>query len=166
MSAEILTLLIKSTERLIKPYALSLLRVLLPKASDPQYLVSRYMIESIGMLAVIGGEEIAPSIPEIMNILLTALQDPQATQKKKDAALVTMGQVCANTAYVIDPLVEHPELFSIFSRLLKTDSSPETKREVIRLMGILGAIDPYIRRKVCKSNLYLSFTSLTLFCRE
>jgi len=122
--------------------------VVLPKASDPQLTMSRYMIECIGLLAVVGGEELTPHIPEIMNVLLTALQDAQAPAAKKDSALVTLGQVCANTAYVVEPLVEHPELFTIFARMLKTDTTPETRREVLRVLGILGAVDPYMRRKV------------------
>lgn len=107
------------------------------------------MVECIGLLAVVGGEELTPHIPEIMRVLLATLQDPQAPAKKKDAALVTLGQVCANTAYVIEPLVEHPELFTIFARMLRTDTTAETRREVLRVLGILGAIDPYVRRKVC-----------------
>jgi FKBP12-rapamycin complex-associated protein len=146
--AELLTALIHATERLVKPYALSLLRVLLPKASDPQPTVARLMIECIGLLSVVGCEELKPHLPEIMTVLLTALKDPQCQPKKRDAALVTMGQVCANTAHVIDPLLEHPELYAIFMRLLKTDTFPETKREVLRVMGILGALDPFVRRKV------------------
>lgn len=146
--AELLTALIRATERLVKPYALSLLRVLLPKASDPQPTVARLMIECIGLLSVVGCEDLEPHLPEIMSAVLAALKDPQCPSKKRDAALVTMGQVCANTAHVIDPLLEHPELYAIFMRLLKTDTPSETKREVLRVMGILGALDPFVRRKV------------------
>lgn len=110
--------------------------------------MARYMVECIGLLAVVGGEELTPHIPEIMKILIAILQDPQAPPKKKDAALVTIGQVCANTAYVVDPWIDHPELFTIFARMLKTDTTLETRREVLRVLGILGAVDPYRRRKV------------------
>ena len=149
--AELLTALIRATERIVKPYALSLLRVLLPKARDPQPTVARLMIECIGLLSVVGCGDIEPYLPEIMSVLLEALKDPQCASKKQDAALVTMGQVCANTAHIVDPLLEHPELYTIFMRLLKTDTPPETKREVLRVMGILGALDPFVRRKVCQN---------------
>jgi len=152
--AELLTALIRATERIVKPYALSLLRVLLPKASDPQPTVARLMIECIGLLSAVGCEDLEPHVPEIMSVLLTALKDPRCPSKKQDAALVTMGQVCANTAHIIDPLLEHPELYAIFMRLLKTDTPPETKREVLRVMGILGALDPFVRRKVCHNPCY------------
>lgn len=152
--AELLTALIRATERLVKPYALSLLRVLLPKASDPQPTVARLMIECIGLLSVVGCEDLEPHLPDIMSVLLAALKDPQCPAKKRDTALVTMGQVCANTAHVVDPLLEHPELYAIFMRLLKTDTPSETKREVLRVMGILGALDPFVRRKVDHDSSY------------
>lgn len=107
------------------------------------------MIECMGLLGVIGGEELVPHIPDIMKVLLTVLQEPTQSAAKKDAALVTLGQVCANTAYVVEPFVQHPELYSIFARMLKTDTTNETRREVLRVVGILGAVDPYVRRKVC-----------------
>jgi serine/threonine-protein kinase mTOR len=108
------------------------------------------MVECIGLLAIAGGEELAPHVPEIMKILLATLQDPQTPPEKREAALVTLGQVCGNTSYVIEPLVDHPELFSIFARMLKTDTTADTRREVLRVLGILGAVDPYVRRKVNK----------------
>ncbi|KAG8833646.1 phosphatidylinositol kinase- protein kinase tor1 [Serendipita sp. 399] len=142
-TAEFFTALIKATERLIKPYTSALLKVVLPKASDTNSIFSRYMIECIGVLAVIGGEELVPHIPEIMRIILSTLQDGQTPAQKRDTALVTLGQVCANTAYVVDPAIDHPELLTIFARMLKTDTTAETRREVLRVLGILGAVDPY-----------------------
>jgi FKBP12-rapamycin complex-associated protein len=115
------------------------------------------MVECIGLLGIVGGEELVPHIPEIMKVLLTTLQDPQTPPEKRDAALVTLGQVCANTAYVIEPLVDHPELFSIFARMLKTDTTADTRREVLRVLGILGAVDPYVRRKVNETPNYQRF---------
>lgn len=115
------------------------------------------MIECIGLLGVIGGEELAPHLPEIMRVLLSVLQEPTQPPAKKDAALVTLGQVCANTAYVVEPFVQHPELYSIFARMLKTDTTNETRREVLRVIGILGAVNPYVLRKVCK--MYFHFCS-------
>jgi len=35
----------------------------------------------------------------------------------------------------------------ILGRILKTESTPTIKREVVKVLGILGALDPY-RRKV------------------
>lgn len=142
-TAEVLTQLLKSTERLIKPYAPSLLRVCLPKARDPTPYVSRRMIECIGLLAEIAGEDIIPALDEIMDLLISTLQDPIASPAKKDVALVSLGQVCGNTANVIDPYNKYPELWVIFRKFLKGESTAKTKRLVLKVMGILGAIDPY-----------------------
>ncbi|KAG8800955.1 phosphatidylinositol kinase- protein kinase tor1, partial [Serendipita sp. 399] len=147
-TSEVLTSLLKCTERLIKPYAPSLLRVCLPKAKSPLPYVSRRMIQCIGLLAEIAADDIIPSLDEIMDLLIDVLQDPTASAIKKDMALVSLGQVCSNTATVIDPYVKYPNIFPIFRRMLRSETSDRTKRKVLQVMGILGAIDPYIRQTI------------------
>ncbi|KAG8816995.1 phosphatidylinositol kinase- protein kinase tor1, partial [Serendipita sp. 400] len=147
-TAEVLTSLLKCTERLIKPYAPSLLRVCLPKARSPLPYVSRRMVQCIGLLAEIAADDIIPSLEEIMDLLISILQDPTASANKKDMALVSLGQVCSNTSNVIDPYVKYPDILPIFRRMLRSESSDRTKRKVLQVMGILGAIDPYIRQTI------------------
>lgn len=79
-----------------------------------------------------------------MEIILARLVDPLPV--KRDAAVVTLGQVCSSTGYVIQPLIDHPELLNMLGRILKSDASKEIRKEVIRVLGILGAIDPHRRR--------------------
>lgn len=144
-TAEVLTELLKCTERLLKPWVPSLLRVCLPKAKSPLVYVSRRMMQCIGLLAQIAGEDIIPSLEEIMELLIGTLQDPTASAVTKDVVLVSLGQVCGNTANVVDPYIKYPELFTIFRKFLKGECQPSTKRKVMQVMGILGAIDPYTR---------------------
>jgi FKBP12-rapamycin complex-associated protein len=42
--------------------------------------------------------------------------------------------------------VEHPELLAILNRLVKVETSPGLRRETIRVLGVLGALDPYKRK--------------------
>lgn len=148
-TSEVLTELLKCTERLLKPWVPSLLRVCLPKARSPLIYVARRMMQCIGLLAQIAGEEIIGSLDEIMELLITTLQDPTASPITKDIVLVSIGQVCGNTANVVDPYVKYPELFTIFRRFLKGEAQLSTKRKVMQVMGILGAIDPYTRLVSC-----------------
>ena len=140
-----LTSLISATQRLIKPYAVPMLRVLLPKANDPNPTVAGNLLQALGELACVGGEDVIPHVPELMDTILSKLVDP--LPKKRDAALHTLGQVCSSTGYVVDPLVDHPQLLQILSRILRTEPTQPVRREVIKVLGILGALDPY-RRKV------------------
>jgi FKBP12-rapamycin complex-associated protein len=141
----LLTLLVSATQRLIKPYALPMLRVLILKANDPNSTVAANVLMCLGELACVGGEDAIPHVPELMEIILTKLADPSIA--KRDAALHALGQVCSSAGYVIQPLVEYPQLLQIFGRILKSESNSSVRREVIKVLGIIGALDPY-RRKV------------------
>jgi len=145
-TAEVLTELLKHTERLLKPYVPSLLKVCLPKAAIPYPYVSRRMVECIGLLATISGDDIVPYFDEIMALCLRVLQSPTAALVKKELTLVTLGQVCANTSNVVDPYLKHPELFRILRGFLKDEYGNRTKRKVLQVMGILGAVDPFAKR--------------------
>ncbi|KAI0330958.1 FAT-domain-containing protein [Cubamyces sp. BRFM 1775] len=141
----LLTLLVNATQRLIKPYSIPMLRVLLPKANDTNPTVSANVIMCLGELSCVGGEDVLPNVPELMQVIISKLADPSL--QKRDAALHTLGQLCSSTGYVIQPLVEHPQLLQILSRILRAESSQAVRREVIKVLGILGALDPY-RRKI------------------
>ena len=99
----------------------------------------------LGELACVGGEDVMPHVPDLMQVIIAKLTDSSIV--KRDAALHTLGQVCSNTGYVIQPLVDHPQLLQILSRILKTEPTQSVRREVVKVLGVLGALDPY-RRKV------------------
>jgi serine/threonine-protein kinase mTOR len=148
-ASRLLTLLTSATQRLIKPYALPMLRVLLPKANDANPVVAGQVLMCLGELSSVGGEEFAPHIPQIMSVILSTLGDPAALSKR-EAALLTLGQLCTNTSYVITPIIEHSQLMPLLGRVLKSEPSANIRRQTIRVLGILGAIDPY-RRKVVQN---------------
>jgi serine/threonine-protein kinase mTOR len=141
---QLLTELVGATQRLIKPYALPMISVLIKKANDPNATVAANVLMCLGELACVGGEDVRPHIPELMEIILAKLADSSVA--KRDAALQTLGQVCSSTGFVIQPLVEYPQLLQILSRILKTEPTQLVRREVIKVLGILGALDPYRRR--------------------
>ena len=99
----------------------------------------------LGELASVGGEDVLPHVPDLMEVIIARLSDPAVV--KRDAALHTLGQVCSSTGYVITPLVDYPQLLPVLSRILRTETTLSVRREVIKVLGILGALDPY-RRKV------------------
>ena len=149
----LLTLLVSATQRLIKPYALPMLRVLLQKANDTNPTVAANVLMCLGELACVGGEDAMPHVPELMQVIIARLSDPSLV--KRDAALHTLGQVCSSTGYVIAPLVDYPQLLPLLGRILRTETTQLIRREVIKVLGILGALDPY-RRKVRISSIHFT----------
>ena len=129
-----------------------MLRVLLQKANDGNAAVAANVLMCLGELTCVGGEDVMPHVPELMQVIISRLSDPSLA--KRDAALHTLGQVCGSTGYVIAPLVDYPQLLPALGRILRSDPARDVRREVMKVLGILGALDPF-RRKV----LFLPFES-------
>ncbi|KAF4581337.1 phosphatidylinositol kinase- protein kinase tor1 [Pleurotus pulmonarius] len=134
-----------ATQRLIKPYAPSMLRTLLPKAKDSNATVASNVLTCLGELVCIAAEDASPCVPDLMRVIMDRLSDPSLA-KRSDATLHTLGQLCSSTGYVIQPLVDYPQLLPMLLRILRNESTNFAKREVVKVLGILGAIDPFRRK--------------------
>lgn len=145
-ASRLITLLTSATNRLIKPYSLSILKALLPKITDVNSVVAGQTLLCIGELSAVGGEAFVPHMPQIMSVIISTLGN-EAALSKREAALSALGQLCTNTGYVITPTIEHPQLRALLARVLLTKPTVNLRRQIIRVMGILGAVDP-CRRKV------------------
>ncbi|GAA93365.1 uncharacterized protein L969DRAFT_91224 [Mixia osmundae IAM 14324] len=141
-SATLLTLLISASQRLTKPYVLPIIKVLLPKARDRVPAVASSIMLALGELAKVGGEDVLPHLEDYMTLIIETLYD-QASPIKRDAALHALGQLASHSGYVIDPYLDHPSLLGNLIAVLKSEQNSSIRRETIRVMGILGALDPY-----------------------
>jgi serine/threonine-protein kinase mTOR len=139
----LLARLVGATRRLVKPYAVPILRILLRKADDPNPAVNANVVMCLGELAAAGGEDIIPYIPDLMQVIIARLSDTPS--RKRDAALLSLGQVCSSTGYVIAPLIDHVQLLPLLIGIMRTENNRSVRREVIKVLGILGALDPFKR---------------------
>lgn len=49
----------------------------------------------------------------------------------------------------MEPYVRHPQLFPALTACFRADTgSPSARRELLRVLGIVGALDPYAMRQV------------------
>lgn len=150
-SAQLISHLVSASSKLIKPYVDPMVTVLLPKSEDPNADVAATTLRALGDLATVGGDEMMKYIDPLMNIIIRSLQD-LASDKKREAALCTLGQLAGNAGYVIDPYVQHPQLLNILVGIVKNEPPGDLRRETIRLMGILGALDPYKHQQVVEES--------------
>ncbi|KKF92485.1 Phosphatidylinositol 3-kinase tor2 [Ceratocystis platani] len=147
-SARLLRLLIQHAQELIKPYVEPMLSVLLSKADDPNPSVAATILNAIGELATVGGEGMLPHKDQLMPLIMNALQD-QSSDLKRKAALHALGQLATNSGYVIQPYLEYPELLELLQGLIRAEPQRgPLRQETIKLMGILGALDPYKYQQV------------------
>lgn len=141
-STRLISHLVNSTTRLIKPYVRPVVDVLLPRVSDEDENVAATALTAIGDLSTVGGEDMERYLPELMKLIIANLRDYGSTAKR-NAALKALGQIAGSTGYVIEPYIQHPELLTILMNIVKIEPPGPVRRETIRLMGILGALDPY-----------------------
>ncbi|KAF2860296.1 TOR1 phosphatidylinositol 3-kinase [Piedraia hortae CBS 480.64] len=153
-AAELIGHLVGASTKLIKPYVSSMVNVLLPKADDINADVAAATLKTLGQLATVGGDvmmESKSSIEELMNIIMRSLLD-LSSNKKREAALCTLGQLASNAGYVIKPYEDHPQLLNILINIVKTEPPGDMRRETIRLLGILGALDPYRHQEIMEES--------------
>ena len=142
-SAKLLSLLVQNAQSLIRPYVHSMVEVLLPKANDPTPSVAATIMKAIGELCTVGGEEMMDYKDRLMPLIIDALQD-QSSAAKREAALHTLGQLASNSGYVIAPYLEYPELLELLQNIIRGEPQHgPLRQETIKLLGILGALDPY-----------------------
>lgn len=145
-AARLLTEIVRASPKLVKSYALPILEVMLPRANDPIQSVSTRIMECLGELARVGGEDLLPHVDHLMRLAIDQLSTIGAstiTVNKRNAALRTLGLVASNTGTVVSPYLKYRSLLATVVRILKTEQSTPVRRETIRVMGILGALDPY-----------------------
>ncbi len=146
-SATLLSLLVAAAQKLIRPYVDPMVTVLLPKARDANSGVASTILRAMGELSAVGCADMLPYVQKLMPILIDALQD-LSSQSKREAALRALGQLASGAGYVIDPYLEYPQLLNVLVGIVKTEQTGSLRRETIKLMGILGALDPY-KHQVC-----------------
>lgn len=133
--------LIRSTKDVTKAYIEPILDILLIKLKDESSSVVSTALKTIGELSVVGGSDMKCYLKRLMPLIIDACKD-QSNSYKRAAALEALGQLASASGYVIDPLLDYPELLTVLINILKLDSSQNIKRETVKLLGILGALDP------------------------
>lgn len=48
-----------------------------------------------------------------------------------------------SSGYVVEPYWKYPDLLDILLNILKSENTPSIRKEAIRVLGLLGAVDPY-----------------------
>jgi phosphatidylinositol kinase/protein kinase (PI-3 family) len=143
-SARQLVLLITAAGgRVVAPYSKAVLDTLLRRVSDPDPRVAAHVIDALGQLALVA--DLTPSFDQLMPIIMDTLQD-NASLLKRRAALRTLGHLIRSTGVVIKPLLKYPKLLDSLLSIIKTEQ-PDLKFLVVKLMGIVGALDPEIQRQ-------------------
>jgi serine/threonine-protein kinase mTOR len=100
------------------------------------------LVRTVGEQAQVCGIDLDQRIHELFPILINMMQDT-SNYRKREVALWTIGQIVESCCYVIEPLQKYPILLDVLLQFLKSPEEIPFRRETIRVLGFLGAIDPY-----------------------
>lgn len=131
----------ESLQRLVHPVLHSVVTALPLNGAAPR--LASAALEALGELAKATGPDLKPWVREVVPHVLNTMQD-QSSASKQRISLMTLGQIAGSTGYVIRPYLDYPELLSQATDVLPgTKRAPwSLRREVIRCLGVLGALDP------------------------
>ncbi|KAJ3676103.1 hypothetical protein LUZ60_003515 [Juncus effusus] len=144
-SSKLLGCLIRNCGRLILPYIAPVHKALVSRLSDNTAIVTG-TLATVGELAKVGGFVMRKYLPELMPLIVEALLDGAAVNKR-EVAVSTLGQVVQSTGYVITPYNEYPLLLGLLLKLLNGELAWSTRREVLKVLGIMGALDPHTHKR-------------------
>lgn len=123
-----------------------ILKILVSKLreSDSNPGVVLNVLRAIGDLAEVNGgsNEMEKWADELLKILLEMLSD-LGNPDKRGVALWTLGQIVSATGRVVTPYHKYPNLIDILINFLKTETRKSIRLRTIRVLGLLGAMDPY-----------------------
>jgi FKBP12-rapamycin complex-associated protein len=100
------------------------------------------LVRTVGEQAQVCGIDLDQRIHDLFPILINMMQDT-SNYRKREVALWTIGQIVESCCYVIEPLQKYPILLDVLLQFLKSPEETPFRRETIRVLGFLGAIDPY-----------------------
>ncbi|CAK5074310.1 unnamed protein product [Meloidogyne enterolobii] len=141
--------LARQSPRFIAAYMHSILLVLIPHLKIDKSIggssnveVTVHVLNAVSELSLIGGLEMVRSIDKFFPPIIAFLQD-STSLNRREAALRAMGRLCQCVGYVVEPYKDYPDLLEILLQLLKTELSSSMRRLTMRVLGIIGALDPY-----------------------
>uniref|UniRef100_A0A158R4T6 Serine/threonine-protein kinase TOR n=1 Tax=Syphacia muris TaxID=451379 RepID=A0A158R4T6_9BILA len=169
-SAELINQIAYQSPKFMRPYMNPVLSALIPKLRIEMIHVdvTVQVLKAISELSFAGGVDLVRSREALFGSLVQFLQDSSSINRR-EAALQTLGRLCQNMGYVVDPYKDYPGLLDILLKLLKTEMNPSMRRSVMRVLGIIGALDPYMYKvytgkvhSVASSRMALSLPSPSL----
>jgi len=103
------------------------------------------VLDTLGELSAVSGIELNSKVPEMLPLVIGALADSGSSSTKKLVATRTLGRIVESTGSVVTPYLDYPQLLVILLAMLGNATSAE-RREIVRTLGILGALDPHIHK--------------------
>ncbi|KAH9247007.1 hypothetical protein BASA81_015438 [Batrachochytrium salamandrivorans] len=155
-SAALLGLLVQSLDPpLSRPHVDPMLKGLLPKLKDSNPAAAAAMMAALGEVATVARDSLLPHVGEILSVVIETLEERSTHHGnlEKEVALHTLSKVAKSTIMSIWPYFIRKKLLPLILQVLMSASSPESvRRQAMIALGTLGALDPWLHKKIQASN--------------
>ena len=142
-SALLIGHLLLSSQFLLRPYVPSILAILIPRLSDTsQPSVITCVLQTLAHLSSIGSSLLIPHLPTLLPLIIPLIED-RSSLVSKEVALRCLTQVIEHTGAVVEPYIQWKGLMRVLLALLRVGVAWGVRREVMKAIGVLGALDPY-----------------------
>ena len=147
-SAALLGHLIRECPKLVSPYREPIFRALMLRVHDPIASVAGRSLMALAELVKVCHEGMALHVDDIIPALIEALKD-QASSLKREQALETLHHLGSYLGCVMEPYLTYPELLNTLLQTIRSEGGSSLARsKVTRVLGCLGALDPYLQRSL------------------
>lgn len=147
-AAKLLGHIISTAPLLVRPYTQSVIETFIGQLKENSQIpsVTTSILAAVGAHAQVSGPGLIKWVDQLFPPILENIQD-SSSLAKREVGLWTLGELVCCTGYVVEPYRKYPNLMDVLFSFMKAEHAPHIKREVIRDLGFLGAVDPY-RHKV------------------
>lgn len=150
-SSMLLERLLHVAPRLGFSYTDSILPALMPHLSSPNIRLNTAAMTAIGELAAAVSPRLVKFQKELMVPIMNILRDKTTTPEhvaRRQATMHTLGELIKATATAVSTMRLYPFMRRTLLESVGTEREPSLRMELIRLIGIIGAADPYYYREV------------------
>ena len=136
----------------IGPFISPMMRILMKVLPSSNVGTSTAVLWTLGEIALVPTIDTKPYLGDLLPKVIDALRD-HSSDKKRCVALRTLGLLVRSTGEVARPLKDHPDLCDTLLSIINgaTAAPWPLRREAIKTLGILGALDPFKYRMSSKS---------------
>lgn len=141
----VLERLVLVDEGLTRPYAGGLVQILLARLAERQERICITSLATLTHLVAISPSDFVASIDGLVDLLTGMFQD-LSSEALRLGSLRCLGCLLRNVDRDMLPTSKYVSLIPETILLLRVESVREVRDEALRLLGIIGAVDPYRMR--------------------
>jgi FKBP12-rapamycin complex-associated protein len=127
---------------LVRPFVERLLQCVEARINHSDQRLATAMLTVLGELAESLGTSISMHLEALLPVLVDMIQKQSAASTRREVIYRALGKICQGGGFVSEPFVRYPTMLTTLLHVIRSDPDKGVREEVLRLIGIVGALDP------------------------